>query len=238
MLGETQESEVAKPTSIAAGQDDGFESVNTRALEELVAAAKAIACDQNIDRIFGYFGKVVDMERDIKVKTERIRSLEFELEKQTASHKTAQQQSLSTYTDSLDEIRSQFKNSQAHVGRLQGDLKQRDETITILRDDNASVTDKLQKSNQVSKDLEKSIRNSSAKIKTLEQSVEELRTESEVSSTALKQQEVQLSQLQAEIKRRQTEYDDLNNQYHRARQQLNDAQSLTVGLHSEDPESL
>ncbi len=225
-------------TSILTEKDHRHESFNTKALREVVHAAKALACEQDIERIFGDLEKIGDMERDAEMKVERITSLENELEKQAAVHQTTHQQSLLTYTDSLDKIRSRHNSSKAHVATLQGELEQKDHIITTLREDYAKVGEKLQKSNQSSKDLEESLNDRSTKVKSLEQSVEELKAKNSASATALKQQEVQVSQLQSQIQRRQVEYDDLNKQYQRARQQVDDAQSLTVGLNSGEPEQL
>lgn len=223
--------------SAALEQDKGFKSTNVESVKELITAAKAVACDEKIDRVLDFMDKVGGMEEDVKLKAKRIKELEIELANQAGTHKESHQRALSTYVDSVDELRSRINDSETCVADLRGELEQRDETITTLQENSAKIIDRIQTSDQLPKSLEEDLQSGDVKIQALEQSLRELTAKDEASATALKQRDMQLSQSQVEAQRRQAEYDDLRKEVSKARQQLKDAQNLTVSLNNENLES-
>ena len=205
MTSQTKETGAKKLAVSAVNNEDGLSSTDKGALAEFVIAAKKLVCDHNIDHILGHFDKVADMKEDIKSKVEKIETLEAEARRQTENHKISQQESLSAYTHALDKIRAELGNLQKNVASLQSEVDQRDETIETYRKENASLTGKLQKSTEKSKELEETASKNSAKAKDLERSLEETKVANETSLTALKQHEAKLSELHAELRRRQSE---------------------------------
>ena len=238
MSNEAGSTKAKKPTTGMTKRHDGLNSTTTfrSTLEILINSAKTLAYDQNVDRILERFDKTADLEADIKVKEERIKALDTELEKRLADHEITHQQSLLTYEASRDRLKSQVESSETKVVSLRGEIEQRDATLETLKSENASLTNAIHNLGESVKVQDENAKTTGIEIRTLQESLQQSEGANEKLKTGLRQQETKLSQLEGAHKRLQSEYEKLIGQHRSTAQQLNDLQSLTVNLSNEDPE--
>lgn len=217
----------------AAETAQGASVEDKSVLERLVVAAKALADYGGLDPILERWNKLADVDATMKKNEERIVDLEADIKKEIESHKRSQQESLSTYTRSLDQVRSQFRQAEELAGSLEDQIQRKEALIVKLESENTSLIEESRKLVKLSTELEDAASRNSVERRVLNDALEEKKIEIEALATETKQKESQLSQLRTELNIRQSEFEKLSKQEKKVTHQLEEAQSITVSLRDE-----
>lgn len=227
-----------KPQASILQNKDASESSAKGALEALITSARILASDPTVDSVLERFSKIKDLETDIRSKDERVETLLADMKKMVANHDTTHRKALSNYDASRDRLKLQVESSEEHVVSLQNELKEKVAAIAALRDNEVSMTDKIEGLSMSAKLQDEEAKKTGVKIRALEESLEMGKEANEQLKKAHQQQGHELARSKAALARLQDDYEKLSKEHRSIAQQWQVAQSLTVSLHEQDLESM
>jgi len=139
----------APPSAVNGVTDTGPPSRGANVAENLVAAIKAIASDNNFKEFESSLAEIPRLRDQIEAKGKDVVRLTDEIETLKTAHSKSQQESLEVYNESRDKLNGEKAALEKQVSSLKADLRERDNTITKLeKKDNETqkLTRKLEES--------------------------------------------------------------------------------------------